>query len=302
MYPTDRQYQDANPAIAHTGSMAPSPSVLGDAIQAWRSRISPAAAGIPTGARRRVVGLRREELAGLAGLSVDYLVRLEQGRATNPSPETLASLARALRLTTSERDMLYRIAGTASPMPGTVPTHVPPGVQRMVDRLADTPVAIFSAAWTLIQWNEIWAALQGDPSGWEGTNRNLVWRHFTGDGSRVQHGTDALEDHERELVADVRIASIKYPDDRELTALIEGLRATSARFESLWNGFAAPTMLSTSKAIAHPAVDDIALDCEVLTVAGTDLRIIVFTAQPGTSHAANLELVRVLGLQDPRPN
>jgi transcriptional regulator with XRE-family HTH domain len=172
--PWDCQYQAKRLDPAHTGLMAVSPSALGGALQAWRARVSPASVGLPSGTRRRVSGLRREELAGLAGLSVDYLVRLEQGRATNPSPETLGALARALRLTTLERDMLYGIAGTAPPGPGAVPNHIPPGVQRMVDRLGDTPVAIFSSVWTIIQWNEMFAALQGDPSRWEGLNRNLV--------------------------------------------------------------------------------------------------------------------------------
>jgi hypothetical protein len=242
--------------------------------------------------------LRREELAGLAGVSVDYLVRLEQGRATNPSPETLGALARALRLTTLERDMLYGIAGTAPPGPGVVPNHVPPGVQRMVDRLRDTPAAIFSAVWTIIQWNELFAALQGDPSEWEGMNRNLVWRHFAGDDSRVRHGGEAQEAYERELVADLRLASIRYPDDRELKTLIDCLRVESSTFDSLWNHFEAVPRSSARKTTTHPSVGDFTLDCEVLTVAGSDLRIIVFTAAPGTSDAANLDLLRVIGVQD----
>jgi transcriptional regulator with XRE-family HTH domain len=280
--------------------MTGSESTLGYALQAWRARVSPAAVGIPSGTRRRVPGLRREELAAIAGLSVDYLIRLEQGRATNPSPETLGALARALRLTTLERDMLYGIAGTAPPGPGTVCNHVPPGVQRTVDRLADTPVAIFSAIWTLIQWNVLWAALQGDSSEWEGMNRNLVWRHFIGDGSRVCHSGEELEAYERELVADLRIASIKYPNDRELKALIDSLRAKSQAFDSLWNRFEANPRSSARKTIAHPTLGVITLDCEVLTVTGSDLRIIVFTAAPGTADAANLDLLRVIGVQDLR--
>jgi transcriptional regulator with XRE-family HTH domain len=275
--------------------MAVSDSTLGEALQARRARVSPAAAGIPSGTGRRVPGLRRAELATLAGLSVDYLVRLEQGRATNPSPETLGALARALRLTTLERDMLYGIAGTTPPGPETVPNHVPPGIQRMVDRLADTPVAIFSAIWTVIQWNELWAALQGEPAEWEGKNRNLVWRHFAGDGSRVRHRGEDLEAHEREFVADLRLASIKYSDDHELRALIDGLRAQSEAFDSLWGRFEAVPRTSARKTTAHPTLGDITLDCEVLTVTGSDLRIVVYTAAPGTSDAASLDLLRAIG-------
>jgi transcriptional regulator with XRE-family HTH domain len=282
----------------HTRSVAESHSTLGEALQAWRARIRPADVGIPSGTRRRVPGLRREELAALAGLSVDYLVRLEQGRASNPSTDTLAALARALRLTTLERNMLYDIAGATPPRPGAVPCHVPPSVQRMVDRLADTPVGIFSAVWTIIQWNEMWSALQGDPSEWKGKNRNLVWRHFAGDGARVRHGGEAQEAYERELVADLRLATIKYPDDRELKALVESLRVESTTFDSLWDRFEAIPRSSSSKTTTHPSVGDITLDCEVLSVIGSDLRIIVFTATPGTRDAANLDLLSVIGVQE----
>jgi len=88
---------------------------VGSYIQAWRHRLQPADAGLPAGSSRRTRGLRREELASLAGMSVDYLVRLEQGRATNPSTQVLAALSRALRLTVEERDHLYTVAGQAPP-------------------------------------------------------------------------------------------------------------------------------------------------------------------------------------------
>jgi transcriptional regulator with XRE-family HTH domain len=268
--------------------MAASHSTLGEALQAWRARITPAAVGIPSGSRRRVPGLRREELADLAGLSVEYLVRLEQGRANNPSPDALRALARALRLTALERNMLYDIAGSTAPRPGAVPSHVPPRVQRMVGRLADTPVGIFSAVWTIIHWNELWAALQGE---WKGKNRNLVWRHFAGDVGRVRNDGDAHVAFERELVSDLRLATIKYPDDRELQALVDSLRSESTRFDSLWNRFEATPHSSFSKTITHPSLGDITLDCEVLSVIESDLRIIVFTAEPGTSDAAKLDLL-----------
>ena len=90
-------------------------------LRAWRERVSPAEAGLPAGPGRRTAGLRREELSTLAGISVDYIVRLEQGRARNPSPQLLRALAVALRLTDQERDHLYRVAGAAPPPPGVVP-------------------------------------------------------------------------------------------------------------------------------------------------------------------------------------
>src|SRR5690348_13691931 len=97
---------------------------IGSYIRAWRHRLQPADAGLPAGSSRRTRGLRREELASLAGISVDYLVRLEQGRATSPSPQVLAALSRALRLTMQERDHLYIMAGQAPPRRSVMAIHV----------------------------------------------------------------------------------------------------------------------------------------------------------------------------------
>lgn len=123
-----------------------------EVLRAWRDRLTPREVGLAAGMGRRAPGLRREELAGLAGVSVEYLVRLEQGRSRNPSPQLLGALARALRLTDEERDHLYRVAGVAPPAPAVVPQHIGPGVQRMLDRLGDTPLGVFSASWDLLWW------------------------------------------------------------------------------------------------------------------------------------------------------
>src|SRR3954470_19987091 len=99
-------------------------SEFGRTVRRWRDRVAPEAVGVPTGLRRRASGLRREELAALAGISADYLTRLEQGRATAPSTQVVESLARALRLADTERDLLYRLAGHAAPGPDIVPSRI----------------------------------------------------------------------------------------------------------------------------------------------------------------------------------
>jgi transcriptional regulator with XRE-family HTH domain len=104
---------------------------LGKTLHSWRDRVTPAEVGLPAGDARRAPGLRREELAQLAGLSVDYVVRLEQGRSTAPSVQVLNALARALRLSDAERNHLFLLAGQAEPTPGQISVHIPPGVQRL---------------------------------------------------------------------------------------------------------------------------------------------------------------------------
>lgn len=138
---------------------------FGRTVRRWRDRVPPEAAGLPVGGQRRAVGLRREELALLAGISVDYVTRLEQGRAAHPSEQVVEALGRALRLSGIEREHLFHAAGLVPPGRGTVPGYLTPSVQRLLDRLTGTPVAAYDAAWTLMVANPLYAALLGDPRG-----------------------------------------------------------------------------------------------------------------------------------------
>ena len=273
---------------------------IGGYIQTWRHRLRPGDAGLPAGLSRRTRGLRREEVALLAGISVDYLIRLEQGRATNPSPQVLAALSRALRLSAQERDLLYTLADQAPPRRAAMTSQVPPSVQRLVDRLADLPLAVYDPAWTVIAWNPAWAALMGDPSTVTGRDRNLAWRAFTGKSTRVRAGDAGVDEFEANVVADLRRAMGSYPDDDRLRQLIEDLRRASARFAARWAERTVTTTGPSSKTIVHPEVGPITLDCDVLTVSGSDLRIVVYTAEPSSADDDRLRLVQVIGLQELR--
>ncbi|GAQ50868.1 helix-turn-helix transcriptional regulator [Streptomyces acidiscabies] len=268
---------------------------LGTALRRWRDRLSPADIGRPPQSGRRAAGLRREELAELAGLSVDYVVRLEQGRATSPSAQVVASLARALQLQPLERDHAYRLAGLLPPQEGTVSTHVPAGVQRMVARLGDLPVGVFSADWTLLSWTPAWAVLMGDPGARTRQERNLTRSVFATGPVRlaswpVLHDDNALK---TALVADLRTALVDYPRDRNLAALIDELRATSAEFARLWDTGAVGPHDSARKTVVHPQVGEVVCDCDVLTVPGCDLRLVVYTVAAGSPDAEKLEFLRV---------
>jgi len=267
---------------------------LGAALRHWRDHVPPQAAGLPGGGRRRAAGLRREELSQLAGVSADYIIRLEQGRAASPSPQVVEALARALRLTQDERAHLFRLAGLAPPGPGTVPRHITPGVRRMLDRLAGTPVAVFDAAWNQLLANPLYTALMGD---WHGDDLNGVWRNFLTPGQRVRHAPESRGALQASLVADLRRTAARYPDDANLRNLIKDLRQRSAHFETLWESGAVGEHQAARKTIDHPCVDALTLDCDILSVAGSDLRITVYSAQPGTEDADRLALLNVIGTQ-----
>jgi len=272
---------------------------FGQAVRRWRNRAAPQTAGLPVGGRRRAAGLRREELAGLAGISVDYLTRLEQGRATSPSSQVVEALARALRLSDAERELLFRLAGLAAPGHHVVSARITPSVQRLLDRLAHTPVAVYDAAWNLIVANRPYDALMGETTSWRGIERNAVWRNLAGPGSRalVTPGEHALL--QSRLVADLRLTAARYPADRELKRLITQLTSQSPRFVELWQSSEVGSAQDQArhKIIDHPDAGLIAVDCDTLIVAGDDLRIMVYTAEPGTEDAERLELAIVLGTQ-----
>ncbi|MEU9390967.1 helix-turn-helix transcriptional regulator [Streptomyces sp. NPDC001102] len=271
---------------------------LGQALRRWRDRVSPDAAGLPSGGHRRAAGLRREELALLAGISVDYITRLEQGRAVNPSAQVVEALARALRLSGDERAYLFGLAELVPPGPDVVPGYITPSVQRLLDRLVDTPVGVTDAAMNLLLANPMYAALMGDPSRLRGPERNGAWRNFMGVPSRVRHTPEERRSFEAGMVAELRSAAARYPADRQLQRLIAELRARSPRFAELWEAGVVGRLQASHKTIDHPQVGLMTLDCDLLRVEENDLHILVYSAEPGTEAAEKLELLSVLGTQN----
>ncbi|MBO2455021.1 helix-turn-helix domain-containing protein [Actinomadura barringtoniae] len=273
---------------------------LGTMLRAWRDRLSPAAVGLPSRHPRRAKGLRREEVADLAGISVDYVVRLEQGRFTTPSPQVVAALARALQLTTAERDHLYRLAGLIPPDEGDISDHIPPGVHRVLSRLGDAAVAVFAADWQLIWWNHGWAALLGDPSSTPRPLRNFARETFPidGDGPRLSQWpvTSLTGDYvEAAVVADLRRATGRFPGNHRLTGLIRALTAGNERFAELWASGAVGAHREDHKVVDHPSVGQIEVDCDVLTDGDTELKIVILTAAPETEDDGKMRLALLSG-------
>lgn len=274
-----------------------STSELASCLRSWRERVSPADVGLAAGGPRRVIGLRREEVSALAGVSMDYLTRLEQGRASHPSASVLGSLARALRLSDVERDHLYQLAGQAVPGPGVIDTRIPASVLRLIDRLSDVPVLLTTAAREIIAANPLAEALFPELTGGSRRERTLAWRRFTGLAStRVVSSAERAED-EVVLVAELQGALVRYPNDSYLAALVSDLRTQSARFEALWTDHRLRCGHAKEKHFDHPEVGELTLDCDDLVIRGTDLYLVVFTPVPGSVSARSLELLDAIGLQ-----
>ncbi|WP_075836060.1 helix-turn-helix transcriptional regulator [Deinococcus marmoris] len=274
---------------------------LAATLRVWRERLSPDEAGLPSGRPRRAVGLRREELADLAGVSVDYIIRLEQGRATNPSGQVVAALAHILQLTHAEREHLYHLARLHLPSNEVISDHISPGVQRLLTRLGEISVAVFSADWRMVWWNSSWAALLGDPSKVAPEHRSLVASRFPTPNS---HGCVAAwpvrignpEASDRAIVADLRRASARYPADDRLAELVRCTIQGNAHFAQLWRAGAIGEHSEDRKTIEHPIVGEITVDCDHLSAGDTELKIVVLTAPTGSEDASKIERARASAL------
>lgn len=266
-------------------------------LRRGRERVEPTTVGLPAGNRRRVPGLRREELATLAGISVDYVVRLEQARGPHPSSSVLGALARALRMSDAETVHLFELADVKLPRAGRINMLVRASVYRLLDRLSDLPVVVISAKGDMLAWNELAAALLGDWSELPSRERNMNWQRFVGTRHRLATTPDERDEAERQAVARLRSASARYPDDPELLCLVGELRRRSSRFDELWQESPTEAWVSHPKTIDHPELGAIVLDCDTLTLPDSGQMVMVYSAEPETEAHEQLELLRVIGTQ-----
>jgi transcriptional regulator with XRE-family HTH domain len=271
----------------------PNRGELAKALKRARDRVRPEDVGLPPGLHRRVPGLRREELAMLAGISVDYVVRLEQARGPQPSTQVLGSLCRALRLDSDERDHVFQLAGAAPPQAGLIDLHVRPGVLRLIDRFTDLPAMVLSAKGDVLAWNAMSSALHGDWSVLRPERRSQPRLRFLPDASEPPRTVVAGTDEERAItssqaVANLRTAVGRYPDDPGLQRLLEDLRRGSGEFRELWEDTDAGAWRSHTKRLAHPTLGELTLECDTLHVPDADQLLVVYSAAPGTPEAESL--------------
>ena len=265
-------------------------------LRTRRERLGPGDVGLPEAARRRTPGLRREEVALLAGVSADYYARLEQARGPPPSRQVLAALARALRLTDDERDHLFRLAGEPAPEPQARSEHLRPGVLYLLDRLADSAAMVVNDLGDVLAWTPLAQALWTDFGALPAGQRNLYRIFFT----RPEESRLLPEDRERAArahVADLRVAWARRGGDPAARRLVDDLRRASPLFERLWGTRDVAVRRVDRKRILHPTVGLLELDCELLLTLGLDQRLILYTAPPGSETADKLDLLRVVGLQ-----
>ncbi len=269
---------------------------VGEFIRARREAMQPEDVGLRRGPRRRTAGLRREEVADLAGMSVDYLSRLERGAGPQPSDHMINALARALRLTLDERNHLLVIAGHQPPPRNGATTHVSPGLMRILDTLTDTPAMVLGPLGDTLAQNGAGVALLGDLTHFTGLNRHAAYRWFADPASREIYPRDYHEHYGRVQVSMLRSAAARL-DPKEIAPLLDQLHRDSAEFSSLWGQNEVGLRYSELKTFLHPEVGELSLYCQTAVDPDQLQTLLVFTATPGSDSADKLRLLAVMGKQ-----
>jgi transcriptional regulator with XRE-family HTH domain len=269
---------------------------LGAFLRSRRERLRPEDVGLPPGPRRRTPGLRREEVAVLAHISIEYYVRLEQGRAPRPSGEVLAGIAGALRLTDAESAHLHVLAGSVAVGGGLHRRDVRPSILSVLERLPQTAGFVVSAVYEVLAWNDLAAALMEDFAELDPRDRNLARRAFLGPGTPASlYGSSDGSGFRHHAVLHLRATLARYPADPAVTGLVEELRTGSPEFARLWARHDVGASPVLTKTFQHPAVGAVTVDCDSLLLADRDQHLVLYTAPPGSRDAEALALLAVLG-------
>ncbi|MER6167591.1 helix-turn-helix domain-containing protein [Streptomyces violaceorubidus] len=269
--------------------MKPTPdSHLGAFLRARRAQLTPQECGLPeTDSGRRVAGLRREEVARLAAISVDYYTRLEQGRV-RASASVLVTLVRALRLDDDQKQYLYHLAGqsNARPRRRRPAQRVRPPMRRLLDQLTEAPALVLGKRLDVLAWNPAAAALYTDFQALDPGRRNYVDLLFTDPVVRALH--QDWEHDARDAVAALRMEAAADPDDPELARLVGELSLKDADFRTWWAEHRVSGAGYGTKRYRHALVGDLTLDCDTwASPDGSGQRLMVLTAEPGSpSHDA----------------
>ncbi|MFI6710642.1 helix-turn-helix domain-containing protein [Nonomuraea sp. NPDC050478] len=264
---------------------------LSEFLKSRRARLRPDEAGLPfkTNGTRRVTGLRREELALLAGVSVAHYTRLEQGRSQNVSAEVLDSIADVLRLSDDERSYLHALAHPAHRCRDFPQHPIRPGLQRLLDSLVLTPALVLGRHADVIAWNTLAAAVFADLAAIPEERRTLGHLIFLDDDVRRMHG-DGWHRLAREHVARLRVLAARYPENPRVMAHVDAVCKRSPEFRALWTEHHVAAATHRDYVLDHPVVGELRLSAELVSLPGDpELQgLDLFAAEPGSASEAGL--------------
>ncbi|MFL5995719.1 MAG: helix-turn-helix transcriptional regulator [Streptomyces sp.] len=265
-----------------------------------RETLRPRDVGLVEGPRRRTQGLRREEVAQLAGMSTDYYARLEQQRAPQPSVQITAALARALRLTLDERDHLFVLIGHNAPARFHRTEHVSPTLMRVLDRLDDTPALVTTDLVDTLAMNPLAVALLGDQTRHTGLASSGYYRWFMDPAERLVYPEETHESHGRAQAARLRAALTAGSDTPRAARILAELQEHSPEFVRMWE-LQEVARYGDCKTLLHPELGRIDVDAQLLYTENRAQILVVLTTRPGTESHSKLELLSVIGHQQLTP-
>ncbi len=267
---------------------------VGDFLRSRRARVQPEEVGLPGHGRRRVPGLRREEVAQLAGVSVDYYIRLEQGRGSSVSDAVLDAIGRVLRLDATEQEYLRTVARPAATArrgsaAGPAPQKVRPGLRLLLDTIEKVPAFVLGRRMDVLAWNALGDAVVGF-SQMAPADRNMPRQVFLD--PRAREFYPDWPAVAAETVAHLRLDAGKHPRDRKLATLVGELSLGSADFRRLWADHQVKEKTYGAKRMLHPVAGELVLPYETLTVSGdTDQMLVVYTPEPGSQTEERVRLL-----------
>ncbi|MFC8234493.1 helix-turn-helix transcriptional regulator [Streptomyces sp. NPDC001981] len=265
---------------------------LGDFLRSRRARIQPEDVGLQAYGRRRVPGLRREEVAQLAGVSVDYYIRLEQGRGPSVSDAVLDAIARVLRLDETELAYLHTVARPSTKTRGERPAaaqRVRPGLRLLLDTIDRAPAFILGRRMDVLAWNALGDAVVGF-SRMPAAARNMPRQVFLEPAARELYPEWAAV--AAETVSHLRLDAGLHPTDRQLATLVGELSLRSEDFRRLWADHQVKAKTYGVKRIRHPMAGELNLPYETLALPGDpDQSLVVYTPEPDTETAERIALL-----------
>jgi transcriptional regulator with XRE-family HTH domain len=261
---------------------------LAEFLQTRRARLTPVEMGLPPGVRRRTPGLRREEVAQLAGVGLTWYTWLEQGRDISVSDQVLESIATTLQLDPHETRYLFTLAHPeAIPITTLAPETITPALQRLLAVHEAMPAFILGRCWNILAWNDATTCLLGELGGMPEGERNHLWLMFLHPG--VRQSLQEWERHAQRMLAEFRVSYGRYLEDERCTRLVERLQAGSAEFRAWWPRHEVVVRRSVYKEFVHPQVGRLSFEQTTLLASDApELKLVVKMPLPGTDTTTKL--------------
>lgn len=250
-------------------------------LRRQRDRLTPGEVGLPSTTHRRTPGLRRQEVAQLAGISIDYYIKLEQGRGATPSAQVLSALARALLLSRDEREYLFHLAGDTAPSAKGPSSVVSSSVRFLLENMPEVPAYVVDAGWNVLAWNDLAEYFIGELTAMPPADRNLARWMFRAAADHPHWSSPSSHAFAQIVAADLRSSFLRYPHVAEITVLVDELKKTSPLFDELWDRKTDSTPV-VQKKLTIPDRGEFFFDCQMLSIADTGQQLVTYCAEPGS--------------------